>query len=133
MRQKFEDPIDRHIGNRIRQCRTQANMSLQQASELIGVSAGQFSRYESGENRINAGSLYYLARSFELPISWFFEGFLISTERKHHLENIIQNSLSNRYSSSTQSEKKTAMLRLWDNLPKEIQRQKVLELLETFI
>jgi Predicted transcriptional regulators len=90
------DPIDKHIGNKIRECRVRAKMSLQQTSEILSVSPGQLSRYESGENRINAGSLFYLARGFELPVSWFYEGFDISNERKRHLENVVHNSLKNR-------------------------------------
>ncbi|MBT3196113.1 MAG: helix-turn-helix transcriptional regulator [Gammaproteobacteria bacterium] len=133
MRQKTEDPIDQHIGNRIRQCRTRAKMSLQQASEMIGISSTQLFRYESGENRINAGSLYYLARGFSLPVSWFFDGYSLPSERKHHLENVIHEPLSPDYYPSNSTEMRKSMVALWDALPKDRQRQKVLELLETFI
>ncbi|MBT3837320.1 MAG: helix-turn-helix transcriptional regulator [Thiotrichales bacterium] len=126
------DPIDKHIGNKIRECRVRAKMSLQQTSEILSVSPGQLSRYESGENRINAGSLFYLARGFELPVSWFYEGFDISNERKRHLENVVHNSLRKEYSSSTLSELTSSMLSLWESLPNNRQRRKILEMLEAF-
>ena len=66
------DPLGQHIGLRLRKIRTRRHMSLSSVGEFIEVSAQQIARYESGQHRISAVSLYRLARAMDIPLSWFF-------------------------------------------------------------
>lgn len=75
MNKKTVNPLDRHIGQRLRAKRNDYGMSLEALAELIDVTPQQMSRYELGANRISAAQLYRIARGLDVPIGWFFEGF----------------------------------------------------------
>ncbi len=67
------NPIDEHIGQKLREIRLIAKMSQEQVGELIGVSLQQVQKYEICTNRISAGKLYEFAKIFNQPISSFFD------------------------------------------------------------
>ena len=66
--------IDEHIGARIRERRFMIGLSQQQLGEMLGVSYQQMHKYEGGINRVTAGRLYEIARIFDVPITYFYEG-----------------------------------------------------------
>ena len=68
------DPVDSHIGSRLRALRTEQNLSLQAVGHGLGVTYQQIRKYESGDNRISASTLYRLAGFFNVDPSYFFEG-----------------------------------------------------------
>lgn len=68
------DPIDRHVGGRVRLCRTLAGLSQEQLGRAIGCSYQQLQKYESGTNRISASMLYRVALALQRPIDNFFDG-----------------------------------------------------------
>ena len=41
----------------------------------LDLSHQQVQKYETGANRISAGRLYELAKTLDVPIQYFFEGF----------------------------------------------------------
>lgn len=49
-------------------------MTLQEAGAGVGITYQQIRKYESGENRVSASTLYRLARLFGVEPSFFFEG-----------------------------------------------------------
>ena len=75
MNKKTVNPLDRHIGQRLRAKRNDSGRSLEALAELINVTPQQMSRYELGANRISAAQLYRIARGLDVPVGWFFEGF----------------------------------------------------------
>ncbi len=66
--------IDRHLGSRLRKLRQQSGVSAAALAEAVGTSQQQVSRYENGENKLGAGQLSRIARSLDVPVSWFFQG-----------------------------------------------------------
>ena len=66
--------VDKHVGARVRKRRTQLHLSQAFVGEKIGVSFQQLQKYELGKNRISCGKLYYLAKLFDVDISYFFIG-----------------------------------------------------------
>ena len=56
--------IDHHIAARVRERRTMLGLTQQQLAGLVGVSWQQLHKYEKGSDRISAGRLPALARSF---------------------------------------------------------------------
>lgn len=68
------DPIDVHVGNRVRLRRTELKMTQARLSRFVGVSFQQIQKYENGSNRIGAGRLQVIARVLRVPTSFFFEG-----------------------------------------------------------
>mgnify|MGYP001806415959 FL=1 len=67
------NPIDRHVGNRVRQRRTLLGMSQEKLGEEIGLTFQQVQKYERGANRISASRLFDLARVLDVPVSFFFD------------------------------------------------------------
>jgi len=73
IREHGPDPVDVHVGRRLRQARFLAGMSQEELGAGIGVSFQAVQKYEHGENRLSASRLYKAARLLERPISFFFE------------------------------------------------------------
>jgi transcriptional regulator with XRE-family HTH domain len=68
------NPIDRHVGLRIRVRRKELGVSQEKLAESIGLTFQQVQKYERGANRVSASKLYEIARSLQAPISYFFDG-----------------------------------------------------------
>lgn len=68
------NPIDRHVGSRVRLRRQILNMSQEKLGDELGVTFQQVQKYERGTNRIGAGRLWTLARVLDVPVAFFYEG-----------------------------------------------------------
>ena len=66
-------PIDVHVGNRVRQRRTQMGMSQAALGEALGLTFQQVQKYEHGVNRISASRLWRLTQVLDVPVSFFFD------------------------------------------------------------
>jgi transcriptional regulator with XRE-family HTH domain len=69
----FPNPIDVHVGARIRLRRTLLGISQSALAEAIGLTFQQVQKYEKGMNRVSSSRLYDLARILDVPLSYFFE------------------------------------------------------------
>lgn len=69
------NPVDVHVGKRLRFGRTMQGMSQESVGESIGVTFQQIQKYERGINCIRASKLFELANVLKVPVSFFFEGF----------------------------------------------------------
>ncbi len=69
-----KDPIDIHIGSRLRSLRERRHLSLSAVGRGVGTTYQQVRKYESGDNRISASTLFRLADMMEVSPSFFFEG-----------------------------------------------------------
>ena len=67
------NPIDVHVGARVRLRRTLLGMSQEKLGEAIGLTFQQIQKYERGFNRIGASRLFDIGKVLEVPISFFFE------------------------------------------------------------
>lgn len=67
------NPIDVHVGRRLKLRRTLINMSQERLGELLGVTFQQVQKYERGANRIGASRLYEIGRILGVPIAYFFD------------------------------------------------------------
>lgn len=72
---KQANPIDVHVGNRMRLRRMLVGLSQEKMGEMLGLTFQQVQKYEKGVNRIGAGRLYQIADILSVPISYFYEGF----------------------------------------------------------
>ncbi len=68
------NPIDVHVGSRIRLRRTLLGLSQEKLGEAIGLTFQQVQKYERGTNRVGASRLFDLSRVLDVPISFFYEG-----------------------------------------------------------
>ena len=67
------NPIDVHVGSRVRLRRTLLGMSQEKLGEAIGLTFQQVQKYERGANRIGSSRLFDLARVLDVPVAYFFE------------------------------------------------------------
>jgi transcriptional regulator with XRE-family HTH domain len=77
---KTPNPIDKHVGARLRMRRMMVGMSQGKLGDALDVTFQQIQKYEKGTNRIGASRLQQLARVLEVPPAFFFEGAPASAE-----------------------------------------------------
>lgn len=75
------NPIDVHVGSRVRLRRTLLGMSQEKLGEAIGLTFQQVQKYERGSNRIGASRLFDLARVLDVPVGFFFEEMTPETKQ----------------------------------------------------
>jgi transcriptional regulator with XRE-family HTH domain len=72
---KQANPVDAHVGHRVRLRRMLIGMSQERLGELLGLTFQQVQKYEKGINRIGAGRLFEVAEILGVPVSFFYEDF----------------------------------------------------------
>ena len=74
MAKKAPNPIDKHVGSRVRMRRMMLSMSQEKLGDALGLTFQQVQKYEKGTNRIGASRLQQIAHILQVPVSFFFEG-----------------------------------------------------------
>jgi transcriptional regulator with XRE-family HTH domain len=80
------NPIDVHVGTRVRLRRTLLGMSQEKLGDALGLTFQQVQKYERGANRIGASRLYDLSRVLDVPVSFFFDDIKAETLAAAHRE-----------------------------------------------
>lgn len=70
---KKPNPIDIHVGSRVRLRRNMLGMSQEKLGESLGVTFQQIQKYEKGTNRVGASRLQAIASILNVPVAFFFE------------------------------------------------------------
>lgn len=68
------DPVDVHVGQRLRLRRKDLGFSQQDVAHALGLTFQQVQKYESGANRISASKLHATSLFLQAPITFFFDG-----------------------------------------------------------
>ena len=71
---KQPNPIDIHVGSRVRLRRMMLGMSQEKLGESLGITFQQIQKYEKGTNRIGASRIQHISRVLSVPVSFFFDG-----------------------------------------------------------
>jgi transcriptional regulator with XRE-family HTH domain len=71
---KTPDPIDKHVGSRMRMRRMMLGMSQEKLAIAFGLTFQQVQKYEKGANRMGASRLQQAAQILDVSVSYFFEG-----------------------------------------------------------
>lgn len=71
------NPVDVHVGSRVRSRRVFLRMSQERLGELLGLTFQQVQKYEKGDNRISASRLFDLARVLGVPVQYFYDRFRV--------------------------------------------------------
>jgi DNA-binding XRE family transcriptional regulator len=67
------NPIDIHVGTRVRLRRTLLGLSQEKLGEALGLTFQQVQKYERGANRVGASRLFDLSRVLDVPVGFFFD------------------------------------------------------------
>src|SRR4051812_46667515 len=74
MQAKPPNPVDRHVGSRVRMRRIMLGMSQEKLGEGLGLTFQQIQKYEKGTNRIGASRIQQISEILQVPVSFLFEG-----------------------------------------------------------
>jgi transcriptional regulator with XRE-family HTH domain len=74
MVKKAPNPVDRHVGSRVRMRRMMLSMSQEKLGDALGLTFQQVQKYEKGTNRIGASRLQQISNILQVPVAFFFEG-----------------------------------------------------------
>jgi transcriptional regulator with XRE-family HTH domain len=72
VRRSAPNPIDIHVGGRLRLRRLAVGLSQERLAKSIGITFQQIQKYERGTNRIVASRLHDLSRVLDVPVGYFF-------------------------------------------------------------
>jgi transcriptional regulator with XRE-family HTH domain len=89
---KAYNPIDVHVGARLRARRTLLGMSQTALGDALGITFQQQQKYESGSNRISASRLYDVSKIFDVDIGYFFDEMDQTTKSESPAQLIRQKS-----------------------------------------
>lgn len=73
MAKKSPNPIDKHVGSRVRMRRMMLSMSQEKLGDAIGLTFQQVQKYEKGTNRMGSSRLQQIANVLQVPVTFFFE------------------------------------------------------------
>ena len=71
---KQPNPVDIHVGGRIRMRRMLIGMSQEKLGECLELTFQQIQKYEKGSNRVGASRLFQIAQVLGVPVAYFYEG-----------------------------------------------------------
>jgi transcriptional regulator with XRE-family HTH domain len=86
------NPIDTHVGKRLRERRTMLGMSQQELGRLIGITFQQLQKNERGSNRLSASRIFECARVLDVPIGYFYDEMPadVSTYGRKHMQGVAE-------------------------------------------
>jgi transcriptional regulator with XRE-family HTH domain len=67
------NPLDMHMGNRLRMRRTVMGFSQEKLAKMVGLTFQQVQKYESAANRISASRLYDIAAALNVSVTYFYQ------------------------------------------------------------
>ncbi len=91
------NPVDAYVGNRLKIRRNELGISQTKISEMLGITFQQVQKYEKGLNRIGSSRLYEFSKILKVPVSYFFDGYEISS-------NCVDNILKDERNSKIEKE-----------------------------
>lgn len=95
---KVPNPIDRHVGSRVRMRRVLLGMSQEKLGEALGLTFQQVQKYEKGTNRIGASRLQQISQTLNVPPAFFFDGApILENANGHPMPGVAEDSHSSTF------------------------------------
>jgi len=95
------NPVDGHVGKRIRQARVLAGLTQTQLADALQITFQQVQKYERGANRVSASRLWDMAQVMGVEIGFFFDQMPSSVQQssprlhqKTKLDDSLEDSLT---------------------------------------
>lgn len=129
------NPVDQHVGRRVRERRLLLGLSQNAVAQQIGVTGQQYQKYEKGENRISASRLFDLANTLKVPVSHFFDDMADATKGSspaHILSGAPAIDVDIPVTPSYARRQTLELLRLWQQLPDHA-RGRVVDLVRSMV
>ena len=117
------NPIDRHVGLRIRLRRKELGISQERLAEAIGLTFQQVQKYERAANRVSASKLWELARALNTTVAYFYEGL--------PMEGSVERATRPQMEDFLLSAEGIELARYFPQIPRSGVRRQILELVRT--
>jgi len=117
------NPIDRHVGLRIRLRRKELGVSQERLAESVGLTFQQIQKYERAANRVSASKLWEMARALNTSVAYFYEGLPANPEREESLGRGLEDFLL--------SSEGAELARCFPLIPRAGVRRQIMELVRT--
>ena len=118
----MQNPIDVHVGKRIRRRRWLEGMSQQQLAEKVGVKFQQIQKYETAMNRVSASRLWNISEAQGVSVAYYFMGV---HDDEAELDNSSEEDLNNE--ALVKEKEAFSLLRSYFSIP-DSQRRRLLDL-----
>ncbi len=126
------NPVDIHVGARVRLRRTLLGMSQEKLGEAIGLTFQQVQKYERGANRVGASRLYDLSRVLEVPVSFFFDDMPDEISSKSVHERREMSESPDPFDNDPMNRRETLeLVRAYYRITDPNQRKKIFELVKS--
>lgn len=129
------NPVDQHVGRKVRERRLLLGLSQSAVAQQIGVTGQQYQKYEKGENRISASRLFDVANCLKVPVSHFFDDMSDQTRDSspaHILGGAPAIELDLPATTGYARRQTLELLRLWQQLPDHA-RGRVVDLVRSMV
>lgn len=120
------NPIDIHVGKRLRLRRSILGLSQEKLAEELGITFQQVQKYEKGINRVSASRLYEVGRVLTVPVNFFFDELGDATSQLGLAENN-----EDFQSEDVKSRESMSLLRAYYKISDAKVRKKALELIKS--
>jgi transcriptional regulator with XRE-family HTH domain len=127
MVKKTPNPIDKHVGSRVRMRRMMLGMSQEKLGDALGLTFQQVQKYEKGTNRIGASRLQQISLILQVPVSFFFEGSPPPPGKTYGLSEEASPEYVTNFLASSDGLK---LVKAFMNVPNAALRRRVVELVE---
>lgn len=124
------DPVDIHVGSRIRLRRAMTGISQEKLAEAVGLTFQQVQKYERGTNRVSASRLYQFGKILDVPVSYFFDQF--TPTRKNAYQGMSDGEQETLHQTDTKKEDKETevLLRVYYSIPDAAKRKDLMKVIK---
>ena len=130
--ERSPNPIDVHVGRRVRQRRKTLGVTQERLAEDLGLTFQQVQKYERGANRVSASKLYEIARSLRTGIGYFFEG-LADPSTAHEAPGMAEPSTEQFVTEFLMTPEGLELAELFPRIRKSRVRRRVLDLVRSMV
>jgi transcriptional regulator with XRE-family HTH domain len=125
------DPIDIHVGAKVRTRRSLLGMSQERLAAALGITFQQVQKYETGTNRMGASRLYNISRVLGVPVAYFFDGMALAISGAASLQ-VAEKSASNDLTTLLERKETVDLLRAYYAIDDETLRKHLLDIVKGF-
>jgi transcriptional regulator with XRE-family HTH domain len=119
------NPIDIHVGQRLRLRRTLLGLSQETLGEAVGITFQQLQKYERGANRISASRLFNLSQVLGVPVTFFFDDLPVQD-----VEMLDEEPSETQEFESMARRETLELVRAYYRIPEEMVRRRTFELVK---
>ena len=134
------NPVDVHVGQRVRMYRSLRGMSQEKLAEALGVTFQQVQKYETGYNRISASRLWDISQVLNTPVAYFYQDMsseVTSLSPRHITEEKVDTAgstveqITQLYNDDPMARKETlALVRAYYKIPNRAVAHKIFDLIK---